>query len=193
MRPAISLVGWDQVIPRRFAYRFGRLDVVDRAAQCQCPPSLRAAGEYCERAPLSDLWANMRLGLAQNGQRRFWVKERRACVDFFEDKRAGCRHNALRVGGYGVVPANLFEQGGLGLHHSRKVRFHIPDATATSEIEAPKRVFACELDDLRCAGLRAHQPLHYREPEPRRIVQLLRGRQDDHHAIGPPRASLPHC
>ena len=54
----MSLLGWDQVIPRRFAYRVGRLGVVDRAAQCQ------------------------------------W----RACVDFFEDKRVGCRHKVLRVG-----------------------------------------------------------------------------------------------
>ena len=91
------------------------------------------------------------------------------------------------------MPANLFEKGGLGLDHFRKVRFHIPDATATSEIEASKRVFACELDDLRCAGLRAHQPRHYREPEPWRMIQRLRGRQDDHRAIGPPRATLPHC
>ena len=47
------------------------------------------------------------------------------------------------------MPANLFEQGGLGLDHSRKVRFHIPDATATSEIDAAKGVSAYELDDLR--------------------------------------------
>ena len=55
----------------------------------------------------------------------------------------------LRVGWSGVMTANLFEQTELGLDHARKVRFHKPDVTATSEIDAAKGVSACELDDLR--------------------------------------------